>query len=46
MKKERVEKERDHLLAQKKRRQRRERIKVIKKNTIVLQCHNTFRMAL
>ena len=31
MKKERVEKERDHLSAQKKRRQRRERIKVIKK---------------
>ena len=31
MKKDRVEIERDHLSAQKKRRQRRERIKVIKK---------------
>ena len=31
MKKERVEKERDHLSTQKKRREKRERIKVIKK---------------
>ena len=52
MKKERVEKDREHLNREKEKtvekgdRGERENKSDLKRNTIVLQCHPTFRMAL